>query len=102
MAVLCLLTMADRLAARVTHGPRKHKYNHTGGACKTQKEAVRTERPRLRARTNFCRPSKAAGSTLVELVSSVHKCGSSGTVTHVQTADEVCVVKGPNGPGGFE
>ena len=66
MAVLCLLTMTDTLAARVTHGTRKHTYNHTGGACKTQKETVRTERPRLRARMNIHWPSKAPRGTLVD------------------------------------
>ena len=53
MAVLGFLTMADTLAARVTHGTRKHTYNHTGGACMIVKEAVPTRRAWLRARVNI-------------------------------------------------
>ena len=32
MAVWCLLTMTDTLAARVTHGTRKRMYNYMGVA----------------------------------------------------------------------
>ena len=102
MAVLGLLTMADTLAARVTHGKHKHTYNHTGGACLARKEAVPTECPRLRAHINIHCPSKAPRGALVDKVSSVHKCGSSGTVRRVQMVGELCVVTGPNGLGGFE
>ena len=44
MAVWCLLTMTDTLAARVTHRMRKNMYNHTGVAYMTRKEAVATFR----------------------------------------------------------
>ena len=102
MAVLCLLTMTDTLAARVTHRTRKHMYNQTGRACMIQKEGVPTFRPRLRAHTNILSPSKAPRSTLIDPVRSVHKCASSGRVRPVQMAGEVCVVIGLNGLGGFE
>ena len=102
MAVLCLLTMTDTLAARETHGKHKHTYNHTGGACLAREEAVPTERLRLREQINIHCPSKAPRGALVDKVSSVHKCGSSGTVRCVQMVGELCVVTGPNGLGGFE
>ena len=102
MVSLGLLTMADSLAARETYRVHKHTDNHTDVACMIQKQAVRTERPRLRARTNIHRPPKVPRGTLIDPVRSVHKCASSGTVRCVQMAGEVCVVMGLNGLGGFE
>ena len=102
MAVLCLPTMTDTLAARVTHGARKYAYKHTVGASMIVNEAVPTECPRLRLQMNIHWPSKASRGTLIEFVSSVHMSASSGTVNRVQMARELCVVKGPSGPGGFE
>ena len=97
MAVLGLLTMADTLAARATHRTRKHMYKHTDRACMARNEAVPTFRARLKARMNICSPSRAARGTLIDSVRSVHKCESSGTVTHVQSADDMCVMSWASG-----
>ena len=97
MVSLGLLTMADTLAARETHTMQKHTYNHTEVACMMHKEGVPTFRPRLPARTNILCLSRAPRSTLIDPVRSVHMCESSGTVTHVQMADGMCVMSWASG-----
>ena len=63
----------------------------------TRKEAVATFRPRLRAIVNIQGAARAARGSLIDSVCSVHMCESSGTVTHMQSADDMCVMSWASG-----
>ena len=89
--------MVSLRAARVTHGPHKHMDKHTDAACMAPEHAVPTFRPRLRARMHILSLSRAPRGSLIQSVRSVHMCESSGTVTHVQMADGMCVMSWASG-----